>query len=39
MKEYVIVSDSCVDLTQEMANELDLTIIPLSVFSRKSSLS
>lgn len=31
MKEYVIVSDSCVDLTQEMADQLGLKIIPLSI--------
>lgn len=31
MSEYVIVTDSCCDLTAEMAQKLDLTVIPLCV--------
>ena len=31
MKEYIIMSDSCVDLTQEMANDLELDIVPLTL--------
>lgn len=31
MNEYVIMTDSCIDLTAKMAEEMDLTVIPLSV--------
>ena len=31
MNEYVIVTDSSCDLTNEMANELELQVIPLSL--------
>ncbi|MFA6889725.1 MAG: DegV family protein, partial [Bacilli bacterium] len=37
MKEYVIITDSCVDLTQEMANQLGLHIVPLSVLCEGNS--
>ncbi len=31
MRDFVIMSDSCCDLTDEMAQELDLTILPLTL--------
>ena len=31
MKEYVLMTDSCCDLTAEMAAQLELTVLPLSV--------
>ena len=31
MREYVIMTDSCCDLTDHMARELDLTVVPLTV--------
>ncbi len=31
MNEYVIVTDSSCDLTNEMANELELRVVPLSL--------
>lgn len=31
MNNYRIITDSCCDLTQEMADELDLLVVPLSV--------
>lgn len=31
MSEYVIMTDSCCDLTAEMAQKLDLTVVPLCV--------
>ena len=31
MREYVIMTDSCCDLTDHMAKELELTVVPLTV--------
>ena len=31
MREYVIVTDSCCDFSQDLIRDLDLTVIPLSV--------
>ena len=31
MREYVLMTDSCCDLTDEMAKQFDLTVLPLSV--------
>ncbi|MDY0208674.1 MAG: DegV family protein, partial [Bacilli bacterium] len=31
MQKFKIVTDSCVDLTAEMAKALDLVVLPLSV--------
>ena len=31
MREYVLMTDSCCDLTAQMAQELDLVVQPLSV--------
>lgn len=31
MKEYVLMTDSCCDLTAEMAAQMELTVLPLSV--------
>ncbi|MDD3348921.1 MAG: DegV family protein [Bacilli bacterium] len=31
MNDYILLTDSCVDLTQEMADQLDLHVVPLSV--------
>ena len=31
MREYVIMTDSCCDLTDHMAKELGLTVVPLTV--------
>ena len=30
MREYVIMTDSCCDLTDHMAKELELTVVPLT---------
>ena len=31
MREYVLMTDSCCDLTDHMAKELELTVVPLTV--------
>ena len=31
MREYVLMTDSCCDMTDEMARQLELTVLPLSV--------
>lgn len=33
MSNYVIMTDSCCDLTQEMADQMGLTVVPLTVLS------
>lgn len=37
MRDYVIVTDSCCDLTQEMADELELIVLPLTVMTEDKS--
>ena len=34
MRDYIIMTDSCCDLSQQEVEELDLTILPLSFTSR-----
>ena len=31
MRDYIIMTDSCCDLTDHMAKELELTVVPLTV--------
>ena len=31
MSEYIIMTDSCCDLSDEMAKELELNVVPLTV--------
>ena len=38
MSEYIIVTDSSADLTQELVEELDVSVLPLSFTIRGTSL-
>ena len=33
MRDYIIMTDSCCDLTDHMAKELELTVVPLTPVS------
>ena len=37
MRDFVIMTDSCCDLTAELAEELELTVVPLSVLIEEDS--